>query len=255
MKGYIHSIETFGTVDGPGVRYVIFTQGCPMRCKFCHNPDTWQPNIGEQKTTDEIIKDFERYRPFLRNGGITVTGGEPLMQLDFIIELFEKCYEKDIHTCLDTSGIIFNNKNPKLMEKFDRLVRVTNLVMLDIKHIDPEEHLKLTAQPNDQILAFAKYLEENAVPLWIRHVIVPEITYKEEYLYKLGYFIGNLKNLKALDVLPYHTLGISKYEKLGIDYPLKGIPALDKEDAIKAREIILKGLHKRREDDKKNLNK
>lgn len=248
MKGYIHSVETFGTVDGPGVRYVVFTQGCPMRCKYCHNPDTWIPGVGEQKSVDEILIDYEKYRPFLRDGGLTVTGGEPLMQMDFLIELFEKAYEKDIHTCLDTSGIVYNENNPILLEKFDRLMKVTSLVMLDIKHIDSEEHLKLTGQHNDNILAFAKYLERKEVPLWIRHVVVPTITDNKEYLYRLGYFIGDLKNLKALDVLPYHDMGKVKYEQLKMEYPLQDIKPLEKEDAISARNIILDGLRDRRKE-------
>lgn len=251
MKGYIHSIETFGTVDGPGVRYVVFMQGCPMRCLYCHNPDTWDLNIGQEKTTDEIITDYERYRPFLKDGGITITGGEPLMQIDFLIELFEKAYEKDIHTCIDTSGITFNEKSPKMMEKFDRLMKVTDLVMIDIKHIDSKEHIKLTSQPIEPILAFVKYLESKEVPIWVRHVVVPTITDNEEFLYRLGYFIGGLSNLKALDVLPYHDMGKVKYEQLNIDYPLKDIESLPKEEAVKAREIILKGLRVRRSELKK----
>lgn len=246
MKGYIHSVETFGTVDGPGVRYVIFTQGCPMRCKYCHNPDTWATGKGELKSVDEILTDYEKYRPFLKDGGITVTGGEPLMQMDFLIELFEKAYEKDIDTCIDTSGITFNENNPALIKKFDRLMKVTNLVMLDIKHIDSIEHYNLTGQRNENILAFAKYLERKEVPVWIRHVVVPTFTYNEEYLYQLGYYIGDLKNVKALDVLPYHDMGLNKYEQLNMEYPLKDIPPLTKEDAAKARDIILKGIKDRR---------
>ncbi len=248
MNGYIHSIETFGTVDGPGVRYVVFTQGCPMRCQYCHNPDTWQMNTGKQMSTDEILADYERYRPFLKDGGLTVTGGEPLVQIDFLTELFEKAYEKDIHTCIDTSGITYNEANTAYIEKLDRLMAVTNLVMLDIKHIDPDEHQKLCAQPNEQILKFAKYLEAKGVPLWVRHVVVPGITDNEVYLRRLGVFLGELKNLKALDVLPYHTMGVSKYESLGMEYPLKGVPPLDKADAIKARDIILEELRKRRKE-------
>ena len=158
MNCYIHSIETFGTVDGPGVRYVVFVQGCPMRCLYCHNPDTWQMNTGTQMTTDEILDDYEKYRPFLKEGGLTVTGGEPLMQIDFLIELFEKAKARDIHTCLDTSGIAYNKANSSYLEKLDRLMEVTDLVMLDIKHIDPEEQQKLCSQPNKPILEFAKYL-------------------------------------------------------------------------------------------------
>lgn len=247
MKGYIHSIETFGTVDGPGIRYVVFVQGCPMRCLYCHNPDTWSLNTGKQMSVDEILTDYESYRPFLTGGGLTVTGGEPLMQIDFLTELFEKAKARDIHTCLDTSGIAFNENNKELLAKFDRLVKVTDLVMLDIKHIDPEEHKKLCKQPNEQILNFAHYLDRNHVPLWIRHVVVPTITDNETYLRRLGLFLGELHNLKALDVLPYHTMGVSKYENLGIEYPLKGIQPLSKEDAKKASHIVLDGIHERRE--------
>ena len=245
MKGYVHSIETFGTVDGPGTRYVVFVQGCPMRCKYCHNPDTWQTNIGEMKDTDEILKDYDSYKEFYGNGGgLTITGGEPLLQIDFITELYEKAKAKGIHTCLDTSGIVFNENNKALMEKFDRLMKSVDLVLLDIKHIDPEQHKELTNQPNDQILAFAKYLDKKNITVWIRHVVVPGITYNEEYLTKLGEFLGTLNNVKALDVLPYHTMGVVKYENLGIEYPLKDVEALTTEQGHEAREIIRKAYHR-----------
>lgn len=244
MKGYVHSIETFGTVDGPGTRYVVFVQGCPMRCKYCHNPDTWTPNVGNQMDTDEIIKDYEGYKEFYENGGMTVTGGEPLLQIDFLTELFEKAKAHGIHTALDTSGIIYNENNAALMKKFDRLIQSVDLVLLDIKHIDPEKHKELTSQPNDQILAFARYLDRNNIPVWIRHVVVPGITDNEEYLTKLGEFLATLNNIKALDILPYHTMGVVKYENLGIDYPLKGIPALTKEQGHAAREIVRAAYHK-----------
>lgn len=245
MKGYVHSIETFGTVDGPGTRYVVFVQGCPMRCKYCHNPDTWQPNIGEMKDTDEILKDYNSYKEFYGNGGgLTITGGEPLLQIDFITELYEKAKAKGIHTCLDTSGIVFNENNKALMEKFDRLMKSVDLVLLDIKHIDPEQHKELTNQPNDQILAFAKYLDKKNITVWIRHVVVPGITYNEEYLTRLGEFLGTLNNVKALDVLPYHTMGVVKYENLGIEYPLKDVEALTTEQGHEAREIIRKAYHR-----------
>ena len=245
MKGYVHSIETFGTVDGPGTRYVVFVQGWPMRCKYCHNPDTWQTNIGEMKDTDEILKDYDSYKEFYGNGGgLTITGGEPLLQIDFITELYEKAKAKGIHTCLDTSGIVFNENNKALMEKFDRLMKSVDLVLLDIKHIDPEQHKELTNQPNDQILAFAKYLDKKNITVWIRHVVVPGITYNEEYLTKLGEFLGTLNNVKALDVLPYHTMGVVKYENLGIEYPLKDVEALTTEQGHEAREIIRKAYHR-----------
>ena len=171
------------------------------------------------------------------------------MQIDFLIELFEKAKAKGIHTCLDTSGVIFHRDNAELLAKFDRLMKVTDLVMLDIKHINPEEHMKLCKQPNENILDFATYVDENGVDIWIRHVIVKDITLVDKYLDELGYFIGGLKNLKALDVLPYHDMGEVKYEKLGIDYPLKGMKPLTNDDAIKAREIILKAAKRRRQDD------
>lgn len=241
MKGYIHSTESCGTVDGPGIRFVVFFQGCPMRCLYCHNPDTWEVNTGTQMSVEEILDMYQSKAAFYKNGGITCTGGEPMLQIDFLIELFEKCREKDIHTCLDTSGITFND-NPDYLKKLNRLLDATCLVMLDIKHIDPDEHKKLTAHSNEQILKFAKYVDDYGIDLWVRHVVVPTITQNEEYLYRLGEFIANLKHLHALDVLPYHTMGVVKYENLGMDYPLKGIPPLDKEDAIKARKIVLQGM-------------
>ena len=251
MKGYIHSIETFGTVDGPGVRYVVFTQGCPMRCKYCHNPDTWEPIIGEKKDTDDIIRDYEKYKPFLTGGGITVTGGEPMLQIDFLTELFKKARNKNIHTCLDTSGVMFNEENEAFMKKVDELMKYTSLIMLDIKHIDDEEHKKLTGHSNKNILAFARYLNKKNIPVWIRHVTVPGITYNKEYLLRLGEFLAELDNMEALDVLPYHTMGVPKYESLGIEYPLKGVEPLDKEEALKAKNIILYGRLKKLEEMKK----
>lgn len=248
MQGRIHSLESFGTVDGPGTRYVVFVQGCPMRCKYCHNPDTWEMNAGTPMEPDYILEQYERNKAFYTGGGITVTGGEPLMQLDFLIELFTKAKAKGIHTCIDTSGIAFNPKSPEQMAKFDALMPLTDLVMLDIKHIDPEKHFELCKQHNDNILAFAAYLNEKGVDMWIRHVVVPGITDDEEYLYKLGYFIGQFKNLKALDVLPYHTMGVSKYEKLGIDYPLKGVPPMDKDKLLDKKQAIINGIKERRKE-------
>ena len=249
MVGQIHSIQTFGTVDGPGTRFVVFFKGCPMRCAYCHNPDTWDPKGGEEWTVDDLLAYYDKGKEFyMNNGGLTATGGEPLMQLDFLLELFTKAHEKGIHTCLDTSGIMFHRNHPELLAKYEALCKVTNLVMLDIKHIDPEEHKKLTLQPNDNILDFAKFLDEQQVPVWIRHVIVPGITDQEEELTRLGYFIGGLSNLKALDVLPYHTMGIVKYENLGIEYRLKDVPALTNKDAQEAKTHILEGIKKRRKE-------
>lgn len=249
MSGRIHSLESFGTVDGPGVRYVVFVQGCPMRCAYCHNPDTWEMNAGTEMEASYIIEQYERNAGFYKGGGITVTGGEPLMQVDFLIELFTLAKQKNIHTCIDSSGIAFNPDNAAWMEKLDRLLALTDLVMLDIKHIDPEKHKELTAQPNDKILAFAEYLSEKGIDTWIRHVVVPGITDDDTYLYKLGYFIGGLKSLKALDVLPYHTMGKVKYEKLGMAYKLDGVPPMDKNKVIEKKQVILNGIKARRADD------
>lgn len=241
MLGKIHSIETFGTVDGPGIRYVVFFQGCPMRCKYCHNPDTWDISYGSEKSVSEILDDYERYKPFLRKGGLTTTGGEPLMQIDFLTELFEEAKKRNIHTCLDTSGIIFNEDNPELMAKFDRLIKSTDLIMLDIKHIDDSTHLEITSRSNKNILAFLKYLDKNNIPVWIRHVVVPGLTDKEEDLVKLGEFLGNFKNIQALDILPYHNMGKVKYDNLGMEYPLIDTPPASKELANKAKELIQHG--------------
>lgn len=251
MSGRIHSLESFGTVDGPGVRFVVFVQGCPMRCAYCHNPDTWEMNAGTIMEASEIIEQYERNISFYKGGGITVTGGEPLMQVDFLTELFTLAKEKNIHTCIDSSGIAFNPQNSTWMEKLDKLLTLTDLVMLDIKHIDPEKHKELTSQPNDKILAFAEYLSAKGIDIWIRHVVVPGITDDDTYLYKLGYFIGGLKTLKALDVLPYHTMGKPKYEKLGIPYKLDGVEAMDKNKVIEKKQVILDGIKARRADDEK----
>lgn len=242
MVGHVHSIESFGTVDGPGIRMVVFLKGCPMRCLYCHNPDTWEMGGGTEMTVSEILRRFEASRHFYNNGGITVTGGEPLMQTDFVIELFQAAASRGIHTCLDTSGITFNPDSPLAMEKMDQLMTVTDLVMLDIKHINPEEHLKLAGQPNNRILEFAHYLNEKLIPVWIRHVVVPGFTDHETYLYQLGVFIGGLHNVKALDVLPYHDMGKAKYKELGMDYPLKDVSPASEEEATLSRNIIIRGV-------------
>ena len=249
VKGYIHSIETCGTVDGPGLRYVIFLQGCPMRCQYCHNPDTWEPGKGDQMTVDEVLRSFYNNTAFYRNGGVTVTGGEPMMQMDFLIELFTKLRKDGVHTCLDSSGIMFRPENPEFMEKMEKLAEVTNLVMLDIKHIDDEKHKVLTAHSNKNILAFAKYLDEKKIPIWIRHVIVPGITLYRDYLERLGEFMATLNNVKALDVLPYHSMGKVKYENLNMDYPLKDTREATKDEAVAAKNIILQSYKKHRNKD------
>lgn len=239
MLGFVHSTESFGTVDGPGIRFVVFLQGCPMRCLYCHNPDTWNFSAGEKRTADDILEEYDGVKEFLKDGGITVSGGEPLTQAAFVTELFQKAKQNGIHTCLDTSGVTFT---PERAEKYDELLKVTDLVMLDIKHIDDSRHRFLTGHSNENILEFAKYISRKKVPLWIRHVLVPGITDDEKDLYRLGEFMAQLKSLNALDVLPYHTLAKSKYETMGIDYPLGDVPAATKEQAARARDVIMQGL-------------
>ena len=246
MNGFVHSTESFGTVDGPGVRFVVFLQGCPMRCQYCHNPDTWKMNTGSVRSAQSLIKDYERNAAFYSKGGITVTGGEALMQIDFVLELFRLAKAKNIHTCLDTSGITYRPGESAYNAKLDALMEVTDLVMLDIKHIDPEGHKILTGHDNAGILAFAKYLEQKGIAVWIRHVVVPGITDDENLLTRLGTFLGTLSNIKALDVLPYHVMGVTKYEQLDIPYPLKGIPAATKTQAANAKKVILTAYWKQR---------
>lgn len=237
--GNIHSVETCGTVDGPGIRMVVFMQGCPMRCLYCHNPDTWSRDINKRMSVEEILSKYNGVKEFLKSGGITVSGGEPLLQIDFVTKLFEAAKKLDIHTALDTSGILFDGENTS---KIDKLLRFTDLVLLDIKHIDDTRHLKLTGFSNKNVLKFAKYLNEKNIPVWIRHVIVPGVTMQIEYYEQLGKFLSQLKNVKALDILPYHNMAVSKYEKLGKDYPLKDLPIPDRTRVIEARKVIIRNM-------------
>ena len=238
MTGRIHSFESFGTVDGPGIRYVVFLQGCPLRCQYCHNPDTWGAG-GKEYEAEEVARQALRYKNYFGpKGGVTVTGGEPLLQIDFIIELFTILKEKGIHTCIDTSGWTFNESNEESIQKHKELLKVTDLFLLDIKHIDDEQHVVLTGQSNRNTLAFAKFLSDNQKPTWIRHVLVPGITDSDEQLTKLKAFINTLESVEKVEVLPYHTMGIVKYEKLGMEYPLKDLAAPTKESVAHAREIL-----------------
>lgn len=239
VLGNIHSIESCGTVDGPGIRFVVFLQGCPLRCLYCHNPDTWSTDVNKKMSVEEIIKKYEGVKEFVKSGGITVTGGEPLLQIEFVTELFKVAKSKNIHTALDTSGILFN---PSDTSTIDNLLTYTDLVLLDIKHINDAEHRKLTGASNKNILAFARYLSDKQIPVWIRHVVVRDITLRKDYLQELGQFIGSLKNVKALDVLPYHNMAIPKYDSLGIQYPLKDIPPTTKQEALWARDVIVRGM-------------
>lgn len=245
-SGFIHSIESFGTVDGPGIRLVVFFQGCPMRCLYCHNPDTWRMADGKPMTVEEILAQFRKNKAFYQKGGITATGGEPLMQLDFLTALFEAAKAEKIHTCLDTSGITFRSEDEQLLARFDRLMDATDLIMLDLKQVIPERHTALTGQENAHVLAFARYASDRNKKLWIRHVVVPGWTDDEESLAALGRFMAELKSVKALDVLPYHTLGVHKYQELGVPYPLEGVQPLEQKDAERAREVILKAFREKR---------
>ena len=250
MNGFIHSTESFGTVDGPGVRFVVFMQGCPMRCKYCHNPDTWKMNSGSLRSAQSLIAEYERNSAFYQKGGLTVTGGEALTQIDFLLELFTLAKQRGIHTCLDTSGITYHSGQSSYNDKLDALMKVTDLVMLDIKHIDPDAHKDLTAHDNAGILAFARYLAEKEVPVWIRHVVVPGITDDPGALARLGAFLGSLSNVKALDVLPYHIMGVTKYQELDMPYPLEGVPPATKQQAMEAKKAILTAYWKVRRNQK-----
>ena len=238
MTGYIHSFESFGTVDGPGIRFVVFLQGCPLRCQYCHNPDTWEKGGTEYSAEDVVARALKYKNYFSQNGGVTVTGGEPLVQIDFVIQLFTLLKEKGIHTCVDTSGITFNEKDENSVEKHKKLLSVTDLFLLDIKHIDDTACRKLTGQSNAHTLAFAKFLSDHNKSVWIRQVLVPGITDDEETLQKTRAFIQTLKTVEKVEVLPYHTLGINKYEKLGISYPLKDVEAPTKQSVAHAKRIL-----------------
>lgn len=238
VVGRIHSIESFGSADGPGVRYIIFLQGCRMRCKYCHNPDTWASQKYESQTSEEVLKKALRYKTYWgKNGGITVSGGEALLQIDFLIDLFQRAKEKGVHTTLDTSGNPFTREG-EFFEKFQRLMEVTDLFMLDIKHIDSVSHKDLTGQPNENILDMARYLSEQKKDMWIRHVLVPGYTDSEEQLKALQAFIKTLDTVKRVEVLPYHTLGVFKWKELGIPYGLEGVPTPDQEQIDLANKIL-----------------
>ena len=238
MTGHIHSFESFGTVDGPGIRFVVFLQGCPLRCQYCHNPDTWGAG-GEEYSAQDVVNRALRYKNYFGgNGGVTATGGEPLLQIDFVTELFTLLKAKGIHTCVDTSGIMFHKNDEKSVEKHKKLIEVTDLFLLDIKHIDDVACRALTGQSNENTLEFAKFLSENGKKMWIRQVLVPGITDKEEDLKKTRAFIDTLKTVEKVEVLPYHTMGSVKYEKLGLEYPLKDVSAPTKERVAYARHIL-----------------
>lgn len=234
----IHSFESFGTVDGPGVRFVVFMQGCPLRCKYCHNPDTWDFAGGEEYSASSVHQQILKYINYIKNGGVTVSGGEPLAQIDFVIELFTLLKKDGLHTCCDTSGIYFDEDNPEILAKYDRLLEVCDLFLLDIKHISENKHKDLTGLSAKKPQAFAKYLDSHHKPMWVRHVLLDGYTNNVEDLEKTRAFIDTLHNVEKIEVLPYHTMGITKYEKLNIEYPLKDVEAPSKEDIQRAKEIL-----------------
>lgn len=237
-KGYIHSIESFGSVDGPGVRYIIFLSGCPLRCLFCHNPDTWKMNGGELRSPDDLIQEALSCQDYWGDkGGITVSGGEPLVQIDFLIDLFTEAKKYGINTCIDTSGAPFTKSGP-WFEKFQRLMELTDILLMDIKHIDSGEHVKLTGHPNANIIEMFRYLDEIKKPIWIRHVLVPGGSDNDGFLTRTRDFIRTLSNVQRVEILPYHTLGVTKYKELGIPYPLEGVPSPSAERIKNAKEIL-----------------
>ncbi|WP_138418844.1 pyruvate formate-lyase-activating protein [Aquibacillus sediminis] len=239
MKGRIHSVETCGTVDGPGLRYVIFTQGCLLRCQFCHNPDTWKINQGKEMSVEEIVNDIKDYLPFFQStgGGVTVSGGEPLLQLEFLIELFKELKKIGVHTTIDSSGGCFS-RSPRFMKNLEELLTYTDLVLLDLKHIDPVRHKELTGMSNEHIIDLANYLSEKQVPVWIRHVLVPTISDYDEYLHGLSDFIQTLTNVERIEVLPYHKLGVYKWESLGLEYKLANVEPPSQERVENAEAIL-----------------
>lgn len=236
--GRIHSLETFGTVDGPGIRFVLFMQGCALQCAYCHNPDSWDTKAGQLRTIDDILAEIEPYVPFYKRsgGGITVTGGEPTLQAPFVAELFEKCKERwGLHTALDSSGFC----DPQHAK---RLLDATDLVLLDLKMIDRAGHEHLTSQPNDRILAFARHLSDAGISMWVRRVLVPGWTDGMSELLALGEFIGELRGVDKVEVLPYHRMGVYKWEQLGRAYRLDGVPEPSSDEVKRAYRLIEQGI-------------
>ncbi|MCR5196969.1 MAG: pyruvate formate lyase-activating protein [Pseudobutyrivibrio sp.] len=236
--GYVNKLESFGAVDGPGVRYLIFLNGCKMRCAFCHNPDTWAEGCGEEYTADELLKKALRFKPYWKNeGGITVSGGEPLLQIDFVLDLFKKAKAMGINTCIDTAGQPFTHEEP-FYSKWKELMSLTDTVLFDIKNIDPQAHKELTGVDNENILQMAREMSDMGVKMWIRHVLVPGGSDNDEYLKRTREFIDSLKTVERVEVLPYHTLGIAKYKDMGIPYRLDGVESPTAERIANAKKIL-----------------
>ncbi|SHJ70097.1 pyruvate formate lyase activating enzyme [Anaerobranca californiensis DSM 14826] len=239
IKGRIHSIETMGLVDGPGIRTVVFLQGCQLRCRYCHNPDTWRLKGGKEMTVDELVKIVKRYKIYYKNkGGVTLSGGEPLLQPQFVLEFFKRCKEEGIHTTLDTAGHGCGDK-----KLFKEILQYTDLVLLDIKALDEKGYFKLTGGSQKEALEFLDIVQEVGTPMWIRHVVVPGINDNEENIVKLAEFVNNLSNVEKCELLPYHVHGIKKYKELNIKYTLEGIKAMDEERFIYLNNILAKHLN------------
>ena len=229
----VHSIESFGTVDGPGIRFVLFLQGCHLQCKYCHNRDTWNMNGGEYKSLDDIFEKIMKYKNYIYpNGGVTVTGGEPLLQVNFLIELFKKLKKENIHTCVDTSGMV------ALTDDIKKLLSLTDLVLLDIKHFNSEKCKNLVGFNNEKELAFARYLSDNNIHMWIRQVLVPGYTDDEQDLLQLKDFISSLSTVDKVEILPYHDMGRYKWENLGFKYELDGVRIANDDDVNRAKNLL-----------------
>ena len=229
----VHSIESFGTVDGPGIRFVLFLQGCHLQCKYCHNRDTWNMKGGEYKSLDDIFEKIMKYKNYIYpNGGVTVTGGEPLLQVNFLIELFKKLKKENIHTCVDTSGMV------ALTDDIKKLLSLTDLVLLDIKHINSEKCKNLVGFNNEKELAFARYLSDNNIHMWIRQVLVPGYTDDEQDLLQLKDFISSLSTVDKVEILPYHDMGRYKWENLGFKYELDGVRIANDDDVNRAKNLL-----------------
>ncbi|MEY8462644.1 pyruvate formate-lyase-activating protein [Streptococcus merionis] len=241
VTGLVHSTESFGSVDGPGIRFIVFMQGCKMRCQYCHNPDTWamKNDKAKKRTAADVLAEALRYRGFWgADGGITVSGGEATLQIDFVTALFTLAKEKGIHTTLDTCALTFQ-ETPEYLAKYDKLMAVTDLVLLDIKEINPAQHKIVTGHSNETILACAKYLSKIGKPVWIRHVLVPGLTDRDDDLKGLGDFVKeNLTNVERFEVLPYHTMGEFKWRELGIKYPLEGVKPPTKARVQNAKDLM-----------------
>ena len=234
VKGRIHSIESMGLVDGPGIRVVVFMQGCALRCLYCHNPDTWtaEGKDVEEYTPEELVNKIARFRSYFERsgGGITFSGGDPLRQPEFLKESLRLCKEKGIHTTLDTSGVGFGD--------YEEILKYTDLVLYDVKHLTADGYKEMTGLAMDETTKFLEACKKMGTKLWIRQVVVPGMTDSEEYMLKLRDFIKGLDNVEKVELLPYHLLGVNKYETLGIKYRLDGVEAMDKEKCKELYKLI-----------------